>query len=186
MCEKDFVSALDSLLAERLGQNRFDLWFGPSTRRVFTDGTLVVESPNQFSQDWLRKNFRAEIEAACRLVSSQPVAIEFRVNESLGQAGGPGQPNAESAADPTATPCPSLKADHPDAADVRLHQPNGPAPAAASESRRSSAGESSGPRRRYATFGTFIVGASNRLAYASAHTAVERLGKFSPLLIHGP
>src|SRR5262249_14764987 len=42
------------------------------------------------------------------------------------------------------------------------------------------------PCRRFATLEAFVAGAGNRLAFASAQTAVERPGVMNPLLVYGP
>jgi chromosomal replication initiator protein len=42
------------------------------------------------------------------------------------------------------------------------------------------------PRRRFATLDSFVVGAGNRLAHASAQTAAERPGTLTPLVVYGP
>jgi chromosomal replication initiator protein len=41
-------------------------------------------------------------------------------------------------------------------------------------------------RRRFSTLDEFVVGASNRFAYASAQMAAEQPGRVSPLLMYGP
>ncbi len=47
-------------------------------------------------------------------------------------------------------------------------------------------GETSGPRRRFATLVDFVIGAGNRLALTSAQVAAERPGTMTPLVLYGP
>jgi chromosomal replication initiator protein len=106
---KDVLSTVLTLLAEKLGRERFDLWFGAHTRFTLTGSNLLVETPNQFLQDWQRQHYRETLEAVCRqalaseaaeskaegsnaagsnavgskAAASEVVSVEFRVNESL-------------------------------------------------------------------------------------------------------
>lgn len=57
----EIVSALKLALADKVGQARFEVWFGTSTCLDYRDETLTVRVPNQFYQDWLRTNFRDQI-----------------------------------------------------------------------------------------------------------------------------
>ena len=41
-------------------------------------------------------------------------------------------------------------------------------------------------RRRFASLGSFVLGASNRLAFTTAQMALARPGSVSPLLVYGP
>jgi chromosomal replication initiator protein len=96
---KDVLSTVVTLLTEKVGQERYDLWFGAQTRFSLEGSNLLVETPNRFLQDWQRQHYRGTLEAAYRealadvktgeVVSSdeaaagQAVAVEFRVNEAL-------------------------------------------------------------------------------------------------------
>jgi chromosomal replication initiator protein len=105
---KDVLSTVLTLLVEKLGRERFDLWFGDHTRFTLAGGILLVEAPNQFLQDWQRQHYRGTLEAVCRealashettghetasqattghatgqAMTGDAIAVEFRVNESL-------------------------------------------------------------------------------------------------------
>ena len=81
--DKEIVSAMRNRLADRVGKDRYELWFGASTRLVFRSRTLSVEVANRFNQDWLRSNFRKDLEAIVLEVCPPGTALEFRVDESL-------------------------------------------------------------------------------------------------------
>jgi len=165
--DTEIVSALRSALADRVGTERFDLWFGPSTRLRVHHRTVRVGVPNRFFQDWMRNNFRSHLEAACEAVLGKPSAVEFEIDASLGQSQAPGGSPAPSA------PAQAVAA----AAPVEVHgspsEPAGPKnPPAA--------------RRVFASLDEYVVGAANRLAFASAEMAAHRPGQITPLVIHGP
>ena len=90
MDDKEIVSAMRASLADKVGRERFELWFGPTTRLVVRGGTLRVELPNRFAQDWVRSHFRREIEAACTEAAGKPLAVEFGIDAALGQVPLPG------------------------------------------------------------------------------------------------
>lgn len=79
--DTEIVSAVRLAVAQRVGQDRFDLWFSKS-RFAIDNSTLHVESPNQFVLDWIRANFRESIEQACHDVTAKSLAFDFRVVET--------------------------------------------------------------------------------------------------------
>ena len=76
--EKGFMSALRSVLAGRVGQERFDLWFGTGTRLDYDGTALHLAAPSPFFLEWIRANFRSDIENACRQVLGRCPRLEFR------------------------------------------------------------------------------------------------------------
>ena len=63
--DTDIVSALRKAIADRVGKERFELWFGAGTLLALNGQMLTVSVPNQFIRDWLRTSFRHDIEEAC-------------------------------------------------------------------------------------------------------------------------
>jgi len=160
----EIVSALRAALADKVGEHRFDLWFGAGTRFELREGALVVSAPNWFFRDWLVSNFRRDLEAACLAVLGKCPTLDFRVETSLPgpeQRPSPANGNAQAKGDAPAPP---------------RRRPGNGAPATANGS----------PRRCPCEFDSFVVGRSNRLARAAAEMVVERPGELSPLVIHGP
>lgn len=169
----EIVSALRSALADRVGQQRFELWFGKSTRLELSDGALTVGVPNRFFQDWLRTNFRPHIENACLATLGTRPTLHFRIDPTL-----PEPQFAPSAAAATAVKVAApLQGPH---LATLASPPPVPSAAPAVESAPAA------PRRKFSTFSSFVVGRSNRLARTTAQLVVERPGELSPLLIHGP
>ncbi|MDX1964211.1 MAG: chromosomal replication initiator protein DnaA [Pirellulales bacterium] len=83
MDDMEIVSAVLAALAERVGRERFELWFGPQTRLTVRAASVLVEAPNRFYQDWLRNQFRRDLEAVCAQVLRRQVTLEFRIEPSL-------------------------------------------------------------------------------------------------------
>ncbi len=81
----EIVSALRLALADKVGHERFELWFGANTRLDLSDDSLTVCVPNQFFQDWLRKNFRQQIEASCEETLGKTLPVSFRIDPALAQ-----------------------------------------------------------------------------------------------------
>ena len=81
--DTEIVSALQVALADKVGAERFELWFGANTRLSLSSGALTVGVPNQFLQEWLRNNFRREIEAACCETLGRTVPVSFHIDPLL-------------------------------------------------------------------------------------------------------
>jgi len=168
--DTEIVSALRTALADRVGKERFELWFGASTQFVLGDGTLTIGTPNRFFQGWLRTTFRGHIESACMATLGRCPTLEFQVDSALPEPplGKSQVPEHSVASDASKRKLRVVTAEDP---SQRPTDPNG----------------SNGfARRRFASFSSFVVGQSNRVARASAEMVTEHPGQFSPLLIHGP
>lgn len=79
----EIVSALHACLAEKIGRQRFELWFGSSIRIEWDGSTLTVAGPSQFFLDWIRSNFREQMEAACVETLGTRPELQFRVDPAL-------------------------------------------------------------------------------------------------------
>ena len=82
MDDREIVSAVRACLAQRIGKDRYEVWFGATTELSVHGETLAVSVPTQFFQDWLRCHFRKDLEAACLHVVEKPLALEFRIAET--------------------------------------------------------------------------------------------------------
>ncbi len=185
--DRELISAIRARLAERVGADRYELWFGPTTLLTLRADALQVCVPSLFYQDWLRANFRKDLEASAADVCGRPLAVEFRVdqqavavsgavkgsdasNSNEGKPASDPPPKAELAAGP------KLFADDTSS----LLQPLVPAVAKANP-----APIESGFRRRLNSLDSFVVGTSNCLAHKAAQMAVLQPGGYSPLMVHG-
>ncbi len=84
----EIVSALRTALAGKVGQERFDLWFGVATRLDYDGRTLKIGAPNQFFLDWIRTNFRRHVEWACSEVLGACPALEFHLDSASDESDG--------------------------------------------------------------------------------------------------
>jgi chromosomal replication initiator protein len=250
--DKEIVSALRHALAERVGAERYDMWFASSTGFRIDADRLVVSAANTFLQDWLRNNFRAHLEAAARETVGPQVTVAFEVDKHLanrradgaakhGKTAKSSKPSDSAKSSEAAAPkfiqhsftgfevqaLGSKKTNVTRASDRRhSHDANKAtgdvancndlaAQAAASLLRNiaddavpttsavaieaATVATDATPNidapakperptvpRRPAQFDEFVVGSSNRLAYASALGCAERLGSISPLVVYGP
>jgi len=167
--DMEVVSELRAALAERVGPERFELWFGPNTRLAFDGQTLAVGVPNRFFVEWIRSNFRRHIEGACADVLERPAGLKFHVDSTLPD------PHVESAA-PTQTK----------SAERRPVSATSDGKVRQSPSQPSTPSPGGSQRRKFASFESFVSGPTNDLAVASAKMVARRPGEINPLLICGP
>jgi chromosomal replication initiator protein len=167
--DKDIVSVLRAALADRVGKERFELWFGANVRLELADAALTISVPNRFFSDFLRINFRRHLQAASTETLGRSIEIEFRVDRALpdphaalpeSRSSARSQP-AKAESDPLTTETPLF-----DRARKQQH---------------------TGSRRRpFKDLESYVVGPTNRLAHAAAEMVVRQPGDLSPLLVHGP
>lgn len=175
--DTEVVPSIRRALAERIGGERYDLWFGASTRFRVDGARLTVETANTFLQDWLRKNFRQAIEAAACETLGPTTSVGFEVDPRLNDRPSRTAAAVESDAPVGATPA---------ASTATIAAPVESSTATAIESAPTERPRRLPAPRKPSSFDDFVVGASNRLAYASSRGVVERLGSISPLVLHGP
>jgi chromosomal replication initiator protein len=187
MDDKEIVSAVLVTLADRVGQDRFELWFGAQVRLTIGPATATVTVPNRFYQDWLRRNFRRDIEVACREVLGRALAVEFRIDSSLDCKTSP-PTGVERSVQATFAFADGDRVTSEVAlagsASAAVLDP--PGRTARPLSKPSVVPETSVWARRFATLETFVVGEANKFAFAAAENAVQHPGRTNPLLIFGP
>ena len=168
--DTDIVSVLRSAIADRVGKERFELWFGASTLLALDGRALTVSVPNQFILDWLRSSFRHHIEEACIASLGESVSIEFNVDETL--------------------PRPVLESpeQNPPQAGKQCNGRRFPESGPSNAPQRSGGVRLQGRarQRRYADLKSFVEGPTNKLALAAAEMVTVRPGELSPLVFHGP
>lgn len=174
--DREIVSVLRASLAGKVGQDRFDLWFGAATRLDFDGCALRIGAPSRFFLEWIRTNFRRHIEDACREVFGKSPSLEFHIDDA-GKNGDkdstqPDQTDSECA---TASRKPGGNDVKGSTACPKQRHTNPPLHAAAPAT----------TRRRFASLDTFVTGETNRLAITSARMVVDRPGQLTPLMFHG-
>ncbi|NIO35035.1 MAG: cell division protein ZapE, partial [Planctomycetales bacterium] len=175
--DMEILVKLRDVLAHRLGQERYELWFGARTRFLVDDSLLTVEVATAFFHDWLRANFRDVLQQSAAEVCGQSVQIAFRINPDLSKTTSLDEedtrPADDKLSDPAETAAAAEKTSrHPGRGKGRL-----------STRRPPSADGSSGVP--FSNFETFAVGHGNRVAFASAQLAADRPGSVTPLYLWG-
>jgi len=153
------VSAISDAIAERIGQQKFRIWFKNSTIFTFTDGHLKVGVANLFISSWLESHFHDDIAHAARSVIGSDCNVSFAIDPHLGSTHKP-------ALDCLQAPA-LAKTAHFTHSAVTQNRPT------------------SGQKLKL-TFDSFVVGQSNELAFNAAKAVVnDKQSPFNPLFIHG-
>jgi len=144
-------------LRVKLSRDTFNMWFAPLRACAMDGQQLTVETPNEFSEVWLKDNYLGLMQDAVAVAAGCKLQVRFKVT---GMAPPP-------AAIPAATPP--------------------PAKAKATETAAERAGINGdlhfNPKN---TFDTFVVGANNNFSYAAAKAVAEAPGKsYNPLFLYG-
>ena len=155
---KDVWKAVLGELQLQLPRPTFETWL-KQTEGVSCDGqSLVVEVPTPFAVAWLERRMYQSIQKTVEKITDQPLDVQFQVKRGAIQ---------QSVESPPVDlrPVSSAAAVSPVAADDSpSHPPN--------------------LRSKY-TFGSFVVGSSNRLAYSAAQAVCEAPGRgYNPLFIY--
>jgi chromosomal replication initiator protein len=181
--DPQLAARFEAALVARIGTQRYAMWFVGHTAVVPVGPDLVLAVSTESHQKWLEQTFAAAVRAAAAEASGGTAAVRFAVDAALFaepkpaaaevERDGP-KPAPAGAAKPTRT----LFGDEPPLPPpVRTRKPKAadPAPTAARNG------------RRWKSLADFVVGASNRVAHASALSVVDEPGDCAnPLVIHGP
>ncbi|MBN1853865.1 MAG: chromosomal replication initiator protein DnaA [Pirellulales bacterium] len=188
--DTEISERLRTVLADRIGSDRCDLWFGSIADLSICNDRLIVSTQNEFSRDLVRSQFASELQAVADAVFSVAPAIEFIVEKR----------SRDEVSDASADAS-SMDAD---TSSQGFHAPSrwdsvGQRACQENERRIRSEGghrprmkrmetKLDPPRRRRpdVTFNTYITGIANALAATSARHVVDRPGRCSPLLFFGP
>jgi chromosomal replication initiator protein len=148
---------------ERIGDERFAVWFGEAIWLPGADGTgIVVRAGAGLTHEWLRRTFRRDVEAATVAVLGPRATVAWEPAPAA---------VVVNAADSTAAAANSLAVVRPPETDVAVVPA---APAGASG------------RRAGRSLADFVAGPSNKMALSAVELAAARPGEMSPLVVHGP
>jgi chromosomal replication initiator protein len=176
--DREIVSAVQSALADKVGKERYEVWFGRGVRMEPCGTTLRIAAADIFRLDYLRRAFREQLVEVVTSLFGNELNLEFAVDSSIVTTGGSdGTARADGAAPPQ-----SLAAvEHPETQT--------PLPAERTMAHRQSDAERVThrlPRRQFASLADFLASEPNRVAFSAAHTAAAQPGKYSPLTFVGP
>jgi chromosomal replication initiator protein len=180
--DREAVAALEQMIAQRIGEPRYNLWFSENTKFSWEADQLVVGVPNRFFQDWLQNTFAEAVQAAAAEVFGRPIRVHFAIDPELFQAARRAQVQSTS----------TVGADHSiqqkPTSPTTCQSQNRSSPATARTSTRCHSKTAQPKRaRQWKRLSDFVVGPCNRVAHASALSIVEAPGQNgNPLVLHGP
>ena len=156
----DLWSLILSTVSKNINKQSFDTWFVPTRSLSYTDNSLIIEVPSHFFGDWLTEHYLLMLQEIARGILSHEINIAFRVSAEL-----------QVTASPASFSSPEAHPDNPASAFSSI-----------SSSKRSNAT----PLNSKYTFNSFVVGNSNRFAYAASNAVAEAPAKsYNPLFIYG-
>lgn len=189
------LARLADAIAQRVGQQRFHVWFSNSTRLDLKQDGLEIAVPNDFISEWIGRNFSEPIQDAANEVLGCALAVRFSVVPNLfGTAhrtanGGNGNGHGTSveiehgvAPAQDVLPAPILPMSRP---MPRPTLPMLPVLRQVADRTITPSGIST-PRRLRHDLDNFVVGPGSQLAYnAAAHVSEFPGVQYNPLFIHG-
>jgi chromosomal replication initiator protein len=196
---RNLVTRVQDALRDRLGAERYAVWFGDAVAiDVAIDGEtaetaaaahdcIVVSVGNAFSQEWLKRTFHADVEAAVQAVFGLGWSVVWRTSPTpTPEVPVPASPPAKGMLRPVAE---SRSRDAVTPRRVGAIGQTASRGQAADSPGREAVRENRGgvaARRPVASLDAFVAGPSNRMAFAAIELAASRPGEMSPLVIHGP
>jgi len=164
------ISAIQQALAEKIGPQKYRIWFKSSTTFTLTDKYLRIGVPNLFIAGWIENHFLSQIDQAVQEVTGTSAKITFTVDPELSGHQRPTQ------LDSTAQ-LPAETKNRLTSSKTQTRVASSKRPAAPGAIHRG---------RLKLTLDTFVVGPSNELAYNAAKAVIkEQQSPFNPLFIHG-
>jgi chromosomal replication initiator protein len=194
------LARLADAIAQRVGHQRFHVWFNNSTRMDLRQDGLEIAVPNDFISEWIGKNFTRPIQEAAHEVLGGPLPVRFCVVPELFEVEGAGKAAGEDDVAQANGKLAKLAKGKSHNGQVKAAAtvvarsvaivPNGGrttatlgSPSAAAQAAVSVF--STRPRLRH-DLESYIVGPSNQLAYNTAVYVAEFPGsQYNPLFIHG-
>jgi len=194
------LARLADAIAQRVGQQRFHVWFNNSTKLDLKQDGLEIAVPNDFISEWIGTHFTRPIQEAAHEVLGCALPVKFSVvpqlfeiktdNGSSDAANRSGTVHVIKTGGPLAN-LPTKQSVVKHAVESPMARAVAMMPAPAVSKPRADAFDtispaySSRPRLRH-DLETYILGASNQIAYNSAIYVAEFPGaQYNPLFIHG-
>jgi chromosomal replication initiator protein len=158
------IQAINEALANKVGQQKYRIWFKNSTKLTLAGGYLKVGAPNLFIANWIENHFLNEISQTVQSVTGKNTKVTFTIDPELS-----GRRAGSRATSSTAA--------KKDRHQSRFVTDRG--------TKRSAIGRQQKKGLKL-NLDTFVVGSSNELAYNAARVVVnEQQSPFNPLFVHG-
>ncbi len=154
---------VQQLLQKNLSKPSFETWIRPAKFNCFENGLLTLITPNNFTSDWLRKNYSETIEKAAEEICGHNVKVVFKsetnTNNNLNNPDFVSPQNINS----------QMKSSSTSEVNKLINRSK----------------KSHSLNTRY-VFKRFVVGPNSRMAHAAALAVAESPGReFNPLFICG-
>ncbi len=184
-CPED-ARRVSAAFCARIGAERHAVWFGDVAevevvRQDSGETCGFIRIGNAFTHEWLRKTFHRDFAAAVHQICGKSARAEWLVAEAGAETSAPAQSTAPPAPEATQEPPKQRRTTR------RAGQSKQPAAVTAPEAdakrlpMQAASGHRHAPRLE-----SFVVGPSNRMAFAAVELAASRPGQMSPLVLHGP
>ena len=158
------IQAINEALANKVGQQKYRIWFKNSTKLTLSGDYLKVDVPNLFISNWIENHFHNEIIQAVRSVTGKNVKVTFTIDPELSGRRA------------------SLKAASSRATDKNRYLSR----FVTDQGTKRTATVGQHKKKLKLNLDTFVVGSSNELAYNAARVVVsEQHSPFNPLFVHG-
>jgi len=153
------VDRIQQRIEEKIGPQRFKIWFKNSTRLSLEQKYLRIDVPSAFIGGWIENHFSDHIASAAKQTLGKMVDVTVVVDPQLLLERRSGQANSQA---------------------KYIHQGRSNTPGSGSRDR--STGK---PRLRH-DLDSFVVGEPNQLAYNTVMSVADKVvSPFNPLFIHG-
>ena len=170
----EISTIIAEMLAEKIGETRYELWFSQDQPIKFSENRLNVFADSNFTANRLQNTFSADIRSVVDHVCGSHVGIEFVVQappikSKHSRNKSSDQPSLFDAVDGS-----KEKSESDSASDLT----NVNHPAVSNKAKTA-------PHAKV-DLKSFWFGANNQFAQAGVEQIMQLPGQFSPLLIHGP
>lgn len=159
---QEALTSLASALAERIGPQRYGIWFKNATRFDFIGDYLQISVANPLIGSWIEKHFGSDILEVVKQVVGVEMKLSIQVDATLGAELSKKQPDRQM----------SYVATNPEREARVARERNG--------------NGSFYTVRLPGRLENFIVGPSNRMAHSAVVLVIDQpSGVYNPLFIHG-
>ena len=181
MEDAQIMAELRAQLQERIGAERFSLWFGRQTKFTWSGDRLTVFSATAFARDWLRRHFSRDVLACCQTLATRDVHVEFEIDACLAETPTTCEERQTACVGEIAKPDKTgrRRRAEDDDRDSRPHIPKQAPATSAAHGRPNYA-------RPEPTLAALVVGKCNEYAFTAAQLVARRLQQASPVLVYGP
>ena len=155
----DDIIAINEAIAEKVGPQKFGIWFKNSTKLTLTENYLKIGVPNLFIASWIENHFANQISQAVQEVTGSIPKITFSIDPELSGHQRKTQLNSQA----------KIAANEQNQTQIQRRKIHSP------------------PRKKLKlSLDTFVVGSCNELAFNAAKAVInEQKSPFNPLFIHG-